>query len=126
MKDKLDGYRGEDAAAAHLESMGYVLRERNYSSYDEYGRALWEVDIIAERGDVLAFVEVRSRATDVFGDPEETVTTAKQRRIVRAALHFLTRHQIHDRDVRFDVISIVATPAGMQLHHLEDAFDAGL
>jgi putative endonuclease len=111
---------GEALVADHLGAQGYSVLARNY----ECSRG--EVDLIAERGEVLAFVEVKTRATDIFGDPEEVVTRGKRWRIVRAALHFLTRHQIHDRVVRFDVVAVVGRPGAASIHHFEDAFDAGI
>jgi putative endonuclease len=99
---------------------------RNYQPLDAEGRPMAEADIVAERGELLVFVEVRSRSTDVFGDPEETITKAKRRRIVRAALFFLTENQIHERPVRFDVISVVHSPSETRVQHFEDAFDAGM
>ena len=111
---------GEALVADHLTAHGYAVLARNYE-------CTWgEVDLIAEKGELLVFVEVKTRATDVFGDPEEVVTPRKRWRVVRAALHFLTRHQIHDRVVRFDVASVVGRPGGAMIQLFEDAFDAGM
>ncbi len=77
-----------------------------------------EIDLVCEHGEALVFVEVRARSRSDFGTPEETVTTLKQRRILRAAEHFLARHKLSDRICRFDVIAI----AGDELTHLVDAF----
>ncbi len=126
MKNRLDGNWGETMAADHLSASGYDVLIRNYQPLDVHGRPMCEADIVAQRGELLVFVEVRSRSTDVFGDPEETVTNAKRRRIVRAALFYLTANEIHDRPVRFDVISVVRGPSETRLQHFEDAFDAGM
>ncbi len=127
MKPKIAGAEGEGIAAAHLQRLGYELLERNYQTkmLDEFDRPTGEADIIAERGEVLVFAEVRTRATVVFGHPEETVTRPKRTRIVNAAIDYLTRHQIHDRAVRFDVISVLRRGENFSVQHLEDAFDAG-
>lgn len=127
MAERTSGDWGEDVAADHLARLGYEVRARNFQTRgrDEFGYAQGEVDIVAERGDVLVFVEVRARRTAVFGGPEETITAAKRRRVVHAALAWLTHHQIHDRAVRFDVISVVKGATGTTVQHLEDAFDAG-
>src|SRR5207237_755813 len=66
-----------------------------------------EVDLVAEQGDVLVFVEVRTRATRLFGGPEETIGTAKQQRLVRAARDFLARWRGPPRTARFDVVAVV-------------------
>ncbi len=84
-----------------------------------------ELDVVVERGEVLAFVEVRMRSTSIWGDPALTVSHAKQRRVVRTALHFLHARRLPPRAIRFDVISIVGRGEGAELEHIPDAFDAG-
>ena len=84
-----------------------------------------EVDLIAERGELLVFVEVRTRATSLFGGPEETVGASKQKRVVHAARDFLARWRGPPRDARFDVVAVVDSPAGARLQHFPGAFDAG-
>ena len=70
---------------AWLERAGYRIRERNWLVREG------ELDIVAERGEFLCFVEVRMRTSARFGDPSLTVTREKQRRVVRAALRYLQR-----------------------------------
>jgi putative endonuclease len=82
------------------------------------------VDLVAERGDLLIFVEVRTRATAAFGAPEETVGFAKRRRIVAAARDYLARWRGPERGARFDVVAVVDGPNGPRLTHFENAFDA--
>src|SRR5262249_58019762 len=72
-RSKLGGY-AEDQCAAYLERAGYQVRERNWLVREG------ELDIVAERGETLCFVEVRMRTSAVFGDPSLTVTREKQRR----------------------------------------------
>ena len=115
-----NGVAGEDAAAALLEQQGYVIRARNFSC--RYG----ELDVVAEKGEVLAFVEVRMRSSAVWGDPAHTVSGAKQRRVVKAALHYLFRYGLQGRMVRFDVVSVVGKGEGAAVEHLPAAFDAGM
>jgi putative endonuclease len=80
-----------------------------------------EIDVIARKGDLLVFVEVRSRKDSAFGAPEETVGAAKRRRIVRAARHYLSAIPAASwREARFDVIAI----EGDTLRHHPGAFDA--
>ncbi|HZE89845.1 MAG TPA: YraN family protein [Verrucomicrobiae bacterium] len=111
------GLRGEEAAARHLERNGYALLARRFRT------RLGEIDIVAEKGDTLVFVEVKTRTSTRHGVPEESVTTAKQRRLALMAATFLTARGLHGRDCRFDVIAVDATPSGaLAVRHTEDAF----
>ena len=112
------GSLGEDAAAAHLEALGYRIVARNHRC------RRGEVDLVAEHGSVLVFVEVRTRASAAFGGPEETVSFAKQRRVVAAARDYLARWRGPTRGARFDVVAVVDGPQGPQLTHFENAFPA--
>ena len=113
------GDAGERAAAAHLVANGFSIVARNHRC------RRGEVDLIAELRELLVFVEVRTRTSAQFGAPEETVTARKQARVVHAARDFLARWRGPPRAVRFDVIAVVDAPAGVQLTHLPNAFDAG-
>ena len=114
------GLGAEDAAARHLELLGYLIVGRNYRCKQG------EVDLIAEHRDMLCFVEVRMRSHGVWGDPAATVSFRKQRRVVYAALHYLHLHPAPDRMVRFDVVSVVGRGEGALLEHIPNAFDAGM
>ena len=114
------GQEAEASAGRFLESEGYRVLARNWTC--RFG----ELDLVVERKDVLAFVEVRMRSTAAWGDPAHTVSVAKQRRVVKAALHFLMAHRMPPRVIRFDVISIVGRGEGAELEHIPDAFDAGM
>ena len=113
------GALGEEAAADLLRSGGYRIVARNHRC------PRGEVDLIAERGELLVFVEVRTRATAAFGRPEETVSAAKQRRVVAAARDYLARRRGPQRGVRFDVVAVIDGARGPTLQHFENAFDAG-
>lgn len=115
-----NGVAGEEAAVALLVQRGYAIRARNFTC--RHG----ELDIVAERGEVLAFVEVRMRSSAVWGDPTHTVSFAKQRRVVKAALHYLFRFGLQGRMVRFDVVSVVGKGARAAVEHIPAAFDAGM
>lgn len=117
-----DGERGESLAAGYLLERGYTIRERNYRPKGTSG----EVDLIAEDGAVLVFVEVRYRRSVAFGTPGETVTQSKRRKVIHAAIEFVARHREHRRIIRFDVVSIVEGRHGPRLEHFQDAFDAEL
>ena len=112
------GALGEDAAASLLTKAGYKILKRNHRC------RLGEVDLIAEQGALLVFVEVRTRGTAAFGAPAATVTVAKQRKVIIAARDFLARWRGPERGVRFDVISVVDAPGAPVLTHLPAAFEA--
>ncbi len=94
------GRRGEALAAERLVAAGYRLLARNYRC------PAGEVDIVAQDGDCLVFVEVRARRGDLWGTPEESVTPAKQGRLVRVAQHYLAGHEACDQDWRIDVVAV--------------------
>jgi len=113
------GRRGEEAASRHLEGLGWTILERRHRT--RFG----EIDLVAEDGDVLVFVEVRSRRSRSCGSPEESVSAAKQRRLELLARSFLAGRGIRGRSCRFDVIAVEEYPGGqMELRHLRDAFRA--
>lgn len=117
MKTTTDkGRSAEGRAAAHLASLGYEIVERNART------AGGEIDIVAREGDELVFVEVRSRADDSSGGPEETVGRAKQRRVARAAAAYLVERNPHRATCRFDVVAIT----GEVIEVYRDAFRLGL
>lgn len=114
------GDEGEALAVRFLEAQGYRVCARNYAC------RLGELDVVAERGDTVCFVEVRMRSTAVWGDPSHTVSFAKQRKVVKAAMHYLLAHGVRDRVLRFDVISVVGRGERATVEHLPGAFDAGM
>jgi len=95
------GKWGEDIAAGWLAEKGFTILHRNW----RHGRS--EIDIIAVRQDVYHFVEIKCSQGDSFGHPEERVSRAKLRRIMRVAAHWLHEHHIpsHHR-VQYDVLAI--------------------
>ena len=111
MHRKRLGRAGENAAAKFLKARGYTIVERNFRT------PFCEVDIIARKGDVLAFVEVKTRLNENFGRPCEAVTPAKQRLYLRAADYYFAFKPI-DLTVRFDVIEILSG----DINHIENAF----
>ena len=114
------GDRGEALAVQLLERDGYEVLDRNVSC--RYG----EIDIIAVKQGVHCFVEVRSRATDVWGDPAMSVMSSKQRKIVKSTIWWLQRQRLLDRvPVRFDVVSVVGRGPDARIEHIPGAFDAG-
>lgn len=97
-----DGVRGEDMAAAYLETAGYRIVARNWRFHRN------EIDIIAMDGDTLVFVEVKKRQDSAHGYGCEAVDHAKQQRIRRVAEAYLacTKRSQADTKCRFDVVSI--------------------
>jgi putative endonuclease len=115
------GARGEQLAAEHLERLGYRIVARNY-------RTRWgELDVIAYRGRLLAFVEVKTRhATATSGSPFEAVDGRKRAQVRRIAARWLATVADRPRadDLRFDVIGVTVDDAGrlMELEHREGVF----
>lgn len=97
---RAQGAIGENLAAEFLEKNGYLILQRNY----RFERG--EIDLIAKDENELVFVEVKARASDVFGSPEEAVTPEKQRQIRMVAEGYLFDHKIEDQACRFDVVAI--------------------
>ncbi|MHC4664092.1 MAG: YraN family protein [Planctomycetota bacterium] len=113
------GKRAEDAAAAFLKKKGMRILARNLRL--QRG----EIDCIALERDVLVFVEVKAATGDENQYPEEHVTEAKQRQLVKLALAYMRLHRLEDKDVRFDVVAVVFGKEGKpDIHHFPDAFDA--
>ena len=121
-----EGVRGETYAYWYLRCAGYVFIARNFSPR----AAKVEIDLIGYDGETLAFVEVRTRTArdgELSGLPELSVTTDKQRAVVRTALHFLGERHIKECPCRFDVVAIdnrVGESPEVRLH--KDAFSAQL
>jgi len=85
----------------------------------------FEVDIIARKGSVVAFVEVKTRRGSAFGSPLEAVNWSKKREIVRVARGWMDRFGQADDVYRFDVIGVTLSASGTLVHHVEDAFRPG-
>lgn len=109
------GKAGEQIAADYLMGKGYHIMEMNW----QVGHL--EVDIIATNADMLVFVEVKTRKSMLFGEPEEFVGLAKQRNLIRAANIYIGKTGI-TKEVRFDIISVILGEAEPTVKHLEDAF----
>jgi putative endonuclease len=110
------GRRGEELAVRFLESRGWRVVARNFR------RTEGEVDIVASRGGVLSFVEVKTRRTPTYGLPGEAVTARKRARIRRLAVRFLAELGEHAPVIRFDVVEISASSQGLRVRHIEEAF----
>jgi putative endonuclease len=109
------GKLGEELALKHLRSKDYKILELNW----HFGRE--EIDIIAMDGETLVIIEVKTRATSWFGEPEFAVTRSKQKALIRAAEGYIIKNNLN-LDTRFDIISIIITPHERKVDHIEDAF----
>jgi putative endonuclease len=112
------GRKGEDLAHRYLELAGFQVIARNYKPGADS-----EIDIVARLGELLVFVEVKTRSSDEFSAPERNIDQDKQRHILRAARAFATRAGFDWDKVRFDIISIVMAEPPSLVHHV-DAFCA--
>jgi putative endonuclease len=111
------GRRGEDLAHRYLARNGYRVVARNYRPPSRSG----EIDLVAWDGDVLVFVEVKTRTTDEYGSPESAVDRDKQSFVDRAARDYARRAGVMLDRTRFDVVSVImADPPRVEL--LRDAF----
>jgi putative endonuclease len=99
------GRRGEDLAHRFLQRLGYTIVARNYRTRSGSG----EVDLIGWDGEALAFIEVKTRATEEFGTPESAVDAEKQHHILVAARDYSRRTGIAWELARFDIVSVVLT-----------------
>lgn len=109
------GKRGEALAIEHLVKDGYTILETNWQSNHQ------EIDIISRKDNILVIAEVKARSTNFFGEPEVFVTKQKQRMLIKAANHYVTKENLH-LEIRFDIISVLFRKDEHQLKHIEDAF----
>ncbi len=107
------GAAGEDSAAKHLKRNGYKILKRNFKC--PFG----EVDIIAEKDGVVAFIEVKTRSSDNFGAPNEAVDKRRRQRYVQTARYYFAGKEI-DCVVRFDIIEVYQGG----INHITSAFYA--
>lgn len=109
------GEKGEELAVTYLLKQGFMVLARNY----RYKKA--EVDIIARIGNLLVFVEVKTRSTNQHGYPEEFVSQKKTELFLLAAEEYIHQHN-WQYDIRFDIISVTGSGPAVAVHHIEDAF----
>ena len=109
------GKKGEQLAVDFLLSKGYDILERNY----RFDKA--EVDIIAQQNDVLAIIEVKTRSTADFGNPQDFVKPKQIQRLVKAVDEYVNLNDL-DVEVRFDIVAIIKEGKQFNMEHLENAF----
>ena len=118
-KNKYTGAWGEEQAALYLQKQGYNLLCRNFHS--RYG----EIDLIVQKDDIIAFVEVKTRSKNALYSAAEAVTPAKQQKIILTALHYMEEYNA-DLQPRFDVCEVYPVEnkrkKTAEINYLENAF----
>lgn len=109
------GKKGEKLAIDFLVDKGYDILEKNY----RYLKS--EVDIIAQKDGVVVAVEVKTRSTPEFGNPQDFVKPKQIQSLVKAIHNYIVDKDL-DVEVRFDIIAIIKNKSGTRIEHLEDAF----
>ena len=110
------GKWGEDRAAEYLEQHGWYIRHRNWQKHHH------ELDIVAIDADstMLLIVEVKTRATDAFGSPDEAITLEKKHHLMQAVRSYIFDFHMEHLEVRYDTINVVGTPeTGFTIEHKE-------
>ena len=110
------GKWGEEAVCAHLKKKGYAILERNYRIRGG------EIDIIAQKKDHVAFVEVKTRRTAAYGSPAEAVGARKQKSILLAARQYVADRGKTGENYTFDVAEVWANADRPDIHYIENAF----
>lgn len=114
------GSEGEKVAARFLKKKGYKIITANWRARGG------ELDMVASKGRDLVFVEVKARTAGGLGDPAESVTPEKRRRLTSAAREYLTKHDLWSSRCRFDVVLVTYAADGdtsPEIEHIENAFD---
>lgn len=111
------GKTAEELAAEYLKNKGMVIVRRNF----HFGRE-GEIDLIARDGDILVFVEVKSRRSNEFGTPEEGITFAKRKYLRHAAEGYLYVNKLDDCECRFDFVGVDYAKNPAELRHIINAF----
>lgn len=109
------GRKGEILAAEHLKDKSYQILERNYRFKKS------EIDLVCLHDDLLVFVEVKTRSSRSFGEPESFVSEGQKESILKAAEQYMLDANWKG-DLRFDIVAIVSDKAGNEITHLKDAF----
>lgn len=111
------GKDAEALAAKALKKDGYKILEKNY-------RSRWgEIDIIAKDDDTIVFVEVKARMSETYGNPKESVTIGKQKKISNTARFYLKENKKFDSRARFDVVAINIMNGNLNIEILKNAFE---
>ncbi|WP_298532518.1 YraN family protein [uncultured Algibacter sp.] len=109
------GKKGEQLAVDFLLKNNYIIIEQNY----RFDKA--EVDIIAKKDEILAIIEVKTRSTADFGNPQDFVKPKQIKNLVKAVDKYITENNL-DVEVRFDIVAIVKEGNDFNIEHLKNAF----
>ncbi len=109
------GIKGEDFAVEFLKRKGHRLIERNWRSSG------YEIDIITEDEEFIVFVEVKTRSSSDWGNPEDAIGRLRMRRMINGANNYLKLNCI-DKPARFDVVAIIMCNKRREIEYFEDAF----
>ena len=112
------GREGEEAAYWHLRGKGFIMVGRNYRARGSHK----EIDLIGWEGDTLVFVEVKTRSPKTPVAPEAAVDRAKERLLIAAAREYRRQARRLSAPIRFDIVSVLASPDEMKVEHFRDAF----
>lgn len=110
------GRRAEDLAAGYLRRRGWRILARNWRFHHK------EIDVVAERGGVVAFVEVKARTRADWGHPAAMIGAAKQRELLMAARGWIAHHRAANRVYRFDAVTVLREGRRLRFEHIEDAW----
>jgi len=113
------GEVGEKVAERWLRQRGWRVLQRRFRNGHR------DIDLVAERDGLVAFVEVKARRRNDFGDPVEAVDWRKQRELVRSATVWIDRHGRPNESYRFDVIGVLVDGNSVRVKHIENAFLPG-
>ncbi|WP_338874375.1 YraN family protein [Spirosoma sp. SC4-14] len=109
------GKQGEAEAVRYLREKGFEIMARNYRHQHA------EIDLVAKKGKLLIFIEVKTRTNLSYGNPEEFVSYTKARLVMKAAEHYIFAND-WQHDIRFDIVAVTVTGNEIRIKHLEDAF----
>ena len=112
------GFYGENLACEYLKNLNYKILAKNYKN------KLGEIDIISKYNDTIIFTEVKSRYTNSYGSPMESVTYYKQKQIIKVSSYYILTNKLHNHNIRYDVIEILFNTFNQNftINHIKDAF----
>lgn len=111
------GKKGEEIARSYLEKQGYTIIISNFRTKSG------EIDLIAKDGEVLVFVEVKTRTNEQFGSPFDAVTSRKRGQISRVAMEYMVNNGGMDQPARFDVVAVRMTENKPSVEIVKNAFE---
>lgn len=112
-KNQEIGKLGENIAAEYLQQLGYTVKERNFRCRQG------EIDIIAELGEEIIFIEVKTRTNLKYGKPAEAVTSIKQKHIEKATKYYIYKNHLFNAFIRFDIIEVYIKSGKYIVKHIK-------